>query len=309
VRRIILLAVFATALLGSPAQASEQLGDLDVRFLGLKVNARGEALVSYLKSNGARRDVLVWGAVDARPPDPDRPQVRFRFAYDGGSRARRTSAVRAFRNRCRPYDGPALVFLVAACKAPDGSYWALQRWQRLQPMRGFDPFRPGQSAMELHVSHWTGPLPTLEVSPNWTYGGSLQGLFGRLTYRGAPVHGFRTPSDRTTDRYARFVYVDTFNSVYGPGWKRDTGIVTHKRNGAFCYSFVAQAPPPGYPSRTPRGPGNGERHRVTVMGPGVTPVVQWEGAGLKRFDPAADRAFNALFDRLVGPDPVCARER
>ena len=90
----------------------------------------------------------------------------------------------------------------------------------------------------------------LEVSPNWTYGGHLQGLFGRLTYRGEAVHGFRTPSATRSDPYARFVYIDTFNSVYGPGWKRDTGIVTHLRNGAFCYSFVAQAPPPGYPSKS-----------------------------------------------------------
>jgi hypothetical protein len=199
---------------------------------------------------------------------------------------------------------------VAGCKAPDGSYWALQRWQRLAPMRGFDPFLPEQAAYELHVSHWSGPLPELEVSPNWTYGGSLQGLFGRLTYRGEAVYGFRTPSATKSDPYARFVYIDTFNSVYGPGWKRDTAIVTHQRNGAFCYSFVAQVPPPGYPSREPRGPGNGERHRVSVMGPGVTPVVQWEGAGLHRYDVASDQAFNMLFDRLVGSeDRVCARER
>ena len=135
-------------------------------------------------------------------------------------------------------------------------------------MRGVAPFRPEQDAYELHVSHWSGPLPVLEVSPNWTYGGTLQGLFGRLTYRGDAVYGFRTPSATRSDPYARFVYIDTFNSVYGPGWKRDTGIVTHRGNGAFCYSFVAQAPPPGYPSREPRGPGNGERHRVTGDGSG-----------------------------------------
>ena len=168
------------------------------------------------------------------------------------------------------------------------------------------PFRPEQDAFELHVSHWSGPLPMLEVSPNWTYGGTLQGLFGRLTYRDEAVHGFRTPSATRRDPYARFVYIDTFNSVYGPGWKRDTGDRHSPRNGAFCYSFVAQAPPPGYPSREPRGPGNGERHRVTVMGPGVTPVVQWEGEGLGRYNAASDRVFNRRFDQLVGPDDKSA---
>jgi hypothetical protein len=186
----------------------------------------------------------------------------------------------------------------------------LQSWRRLAPMRGVASFRPEQDAYELHVSHWSGPLPELEVSPNWTYGGTLQGLFGRLTYRGEPVYGFQTPSPTKSDSYARFVYIDTFNSVYGPGWKRDTGIVTHPANGAFCYSFVAQVPPPGYPSREPRGPGNGERHRVTVMGPGVTPVVRWEGEGLRRYSAAADRQFNSIFDRLVGPgDKLCMPER
>ena len=73
---------------------------------------------------------------------------------------------------------------------------------------------------------------------------------------------------------------------------------------------MPQKPPPGYPSSTLRGPGNGDRHRVTVMGPGVTPIVQWEGAGLDRYDAARDAVFNALFDRLVGPDDrVCRRER
>ena len=307
----LVLALLAFPLLTSPALASEPLGDRDVSFLSLKVNGRGEALVSYLRADGARRDVLVWDAVNARAPDPDRPQVHFRLDYSGGWRTYgRARYARTLRDECAPYDGPRLVLLVAACKASDGSYWAVQGWQRLAPMRGFDPFLPGQAAIELHVSHWSGPLPLLEVSPNWTYGGSLQGLFGRLTYRDEAVHGFRTPSATRRDSYARFVYIDTFNSVYGPGWKRDTGIVTHRPNGAFCYSFVAQVPPPGYPSREPRGPGNGERHRVTVMGPGVTPVVQWEGEGLHRYDAASDRVFDKMFDRLVGPDDkVCAPER
>ena len=315
VSKFLLLAVFAFSFLGSsclvgPAQGSERLGVLDGRFLGLKVNEKGEALVSYETGQGVRRDVLVWGAVNARSPDPDQPQVRFTYDYSGGRRTRGSRAVTAFRDGCNPYDGPELTFLVAACKAPDGSFWALQLWQRLLPMRGFEPFRPGQAAQELHLSHWSGPLPVLEGSPNWSYGGSLQGLFGRLTYLGAPVYGVRTPSASRPEPYARFVYIDTYNSIYGSGWRRDTGIVTHVRNGAFCYSFVPQTPPPGYPTAELRGPGNGERHRVTVMGPGVTPIVQWEAPGLQGYDPAADDAFDALFDRLVGPDDgVCRSER
>ncbi len=306
------VAALAAVLLAAaaPARASEQFGDTDVSFLSLKVSNGGLALVTYRTTAGAIRHVYVWGAVNANAPDPGNPQVHFSYDYTGGLKKDGRQTWRTFSDHCRPYDGPKLVWLVAACKAPDGSYWALQRWQRLLPMRGVAPFRPGQAAFELHVSHWSGPLPVLEVSQNWTYGGRWQGLFGRLSYLGQPSYGFRTPSSRRRDPYARFFYVDTYNSAFGPGWKHDAGKVAHSRNGAFCYSFVPQMTPAGYPDRELRPAGNGYRHRVTVMGPGVTPVLQWEGAALGRYDPADDATFNALFDRLVGPnDRVCIAER
>ena len=236
--------------------------------------------------------------------------MQFRFDYTGGANKDGRQSWKSFRNMCRPYDGPSLVWPVAACKAPDGSYWALQRWQRLLPMRGVAAFRPGQDAFELHISHWTGALPVLEVSPNWTYNGRWQGLFGRLTYQSRPVFGYRTPSARKRDPNARYFYIDTFNSLYGAGWKHDAGKVAHSGNGAFCFSFVPQVTPPGYPLHVLRPAGTGERHRVTVMGPGVTPVIQWEGTALGAYDPGLDATFNALFDRIVGADDrACPRER
>ena len=286
----ILLGLLALALLASPApaSASEHLGDRDVGFLSLKVNGRGEALVSYRRADGARRDVLIWGAVNAHAPDADRPQVQLSVRLQRRLEVARHRAVRPL------VQGHVPRVRRSAARPPrrrlQGARRVVLGVAELAEARADARFRarsaPSRTPIELHVSHWSGPLPALEVSPNWTYGGTLQGLFGRLTYRGEAVYGFRTPSATRRDPYARFVYIDTFNSVYGPGWKRDTGIVTHRRNGAFCYSFVAQAPPPGYPSREPRGPGNGERHRVTVMGPGVTPVVQWEGEGLRRYNAA-----------------------
>jgi hypothetical protein len=300
--------LLAALLAPPPSAASEWFGDVDVKDVTLAVNARGDALVGYTRTDGRRRDVLAWGAVNARFPNEARPQVRFRFDYSGGLRRYGVGIRPRFVNRCRPYDGPPLVFLVAACKAPNGSYWALQRWQRLLPMRGVQPWTRRQAAYELHLSHWTGPLPELEVSPNWTYGGRWQGLFGRLTYLGRPVHGFRTPSSRRRDPYARFVYIDTYNSVYGLGWRHDAAKVLHLRNGAFCYSFVPQRTPPGYPVQAVRGPGHGERHRVVVMGPGVTPVLAWEGTGLAAYDESRDTAFNELFDHIVGSDDRACRD-
>jgi hypothetical protein len=298
-----------------PADASERLAD-DARRATLKVGGQGRALVEYTTPRGVRRHVLAWGAVNARPPSQSVRQVRFRLDFSGGWKSTGRAVWRGWKNSCRPYDGPELAYLVAACKAPDGSYWALQSWQRRLPLLGFDPWLDVQDNWELHLSHWSGELPVLEVHTNWTYGHRSQGVFGRLSYRGVPVHGFRNAGDgNPRDRYGRNVYLDTFNSAYGPGWKRESGILTHRGTGTFCHSFVPQTPFAGYPSRQLRPAAPGERYRATVMGPGVTPVTRWEGPGLPSYDPAnpshvrREAEANATFDRIMAGDPVCRRER
>lgn len=294
----------------APAFASERLSETNVKDATLKVNRAGEGLVTYRRGDGVTRHVLVWGARGALHPSPDVRQVRFKYDYAGGWGKYRRSTWKTFRNACRPYDGPALVYLVAACKAPDGSYWALQTWRRGLPLLGFAPWLPAHSAYELHVSHWSGDLALLEVSPNWTYGGRFQGLFGRFTYLGVPVHGFAaTSTGNPRDRYSRNLYIDTYDSAYGPGWMRESGILAHRPTGTFCHSFTPQRPFPGYPSRELRPAAPGKRYRVTVMGPGVTPVIQWEGAGPGAYDAERDERFNWTFDRLMAGDRICARER
>jgi hypothetical protein len=294
---------------GAPAaSASEPLSDKNVKFISLAANAKGEAMVTYAVGTKVKH-VLVWDAINAREPSPSIPQVHFKYDYAGGWGKYRKLYWKTFKNACKKYDGPALVMFTAGCKAPDGSYWAIQSWVRLQAMRGFAPFKPEHTAVELHLSHWSGALAELEIYRNWTYDGTLQGFFGRLMYNGMPVFGYRSPSAKVADPYGRNIYIDTFNSDYGEGWKRDTAINTHNPNGAFCYSFVPQKPPPGYPSDKPQGNGLGERHRITVMGPGVTPVLQWEGARLGKYDPDEDAKINKTFDEVMKGDLHCAAER
>lgn len=197
---LVLGSAFGAVFLATPALASEPMSDFNVKFESLAVNAKGEALVTYRRTDGKVRRVLVWGGLNANAPtDPSIRQVRFKYDYAGGwGKYRKASYWSTFRNVCSAYDGPALVYLVAACKAPDGTY---------------------------------------------------------------------------------------------------------------CHSFVPQKPFPGYPSKEMRPPAPGERYRVTVMGPGVTPVIQWEGLGLT----AADRAFAAsvttVFDEIMAGDRICAPER
>jgi hypothetical protein len=311
-RFVVLVALSFALCLPGTALTSTVLGDRDVQSPTIEVNASGIALIEYTTRAGLRRHVLAWGAINAmpHPVDPPVAQARFTFDYSGGWKSRKNARYwQTFKNACKPYDGPALPFFVAGCKAPDGSYWSLQSWQRNLPMRGFDPWTDEQKGFELHLSHWSGPLPELEIHQHWTYGGSQQGFFGRLVYQGQAVYGTRSPSARVTDPWARNVYIDTFNSDYGSGWRHDTAINTHPGSGGFCYTFVPQAPPTGYPSSQPRGNGLGERYRISAMGPGLTPIVQWEGARLGQYDRARNAETSAVFDQILGADKHCAPER
>jgi hypothetical protein len=295
-----ILAVAASA--ASAATASQRLA-VDASAVTLGVNDDGVALITYADEGGTVRHVL---ARTARDGDEESP---LELDRSGGWRMFGGQVWNRFRDTCGPYRGPPLVHVVAACTEPDGTHWALQSWQRVQPLRGVAPFRPEHLALELRVSRWSGPLADLEVYPNWTGGGSLQGLFGRLTYRGLPVYGERTPSPTRSDPKSRYVYIDTYDSAYGPGWKREGAKVTHVGSGGFCFSFVPIPPPRGYPGPMPTVPGNGQRHRVTAVGPGLTPDIRWEGLGLGAYDRVADARVNAVFDELLGADRACTGER
>jgi hypothetical protein len=265
--RACMLVLFAVVFSGEAA-ASELIGREADR-VGLQGNGAGQAHVTWSES-GATRHVVAGNAINARPPSPGTPQVSFRLRY--GAR----SIVGA---GCGSYDGPPLAWLLVACKAPDGSYWALQRWQRLKPNYG------GKSAdWELRLSHWAGPLPVLELWTDWAYR-RFDHLYGRYTYLGQPVHGFRvTPQGSPLDDYGRNLYVETRGSRYGAGWRRENSFLAQRPTGAFCYGF--------YPHGS-RPPGKGTEYRATVIGPGVVPDVMWEGDAPGPFNRAREKQANA----------------
>jgi len=288
---------------------------MNLRNVSLAVDKKGEALVTYQMENGNVRHVLVWGAVNAYAPSPGLKQVRFKYDYAGGyGKYRNGNYWRSFKTVCSEYDGPTLYAMVAGCKAPDGSYWALQTWQRGLPLLGFKPWRPAQSAYETHVSHWSGELPALAVGVHWTYGHSAIGVFGQFLYAGKPVFGFKSTAEgNPLGRYERNVYIDTHNSAYGTGWWRESGILTHNPTGTFCHSFVPQKPFPGYPSQATRPAAPGDEYRFTVMGAGVTPVIQTTIPGLDAWRGSKDQVdaqANAqrLWDATMRDDRRCAPE-
>ncbi len=280
-RIIVLLAVLLVAAFAATAAFASAIVGRDVTGATLAIDSQGRAHVAY-SAGGRRVSLVAWGAINARTPSRSVPQVKFQIRYGvaGGG-------------VCLPYDGPPLAWLVEACKAPDGTYWALQSWQRLKPNYGGTT-----GAWELHLSHWNGPLAQLVIYQNWAPRG-VRHIFGRLTYLGQGVHGFSsTPAGNPLDSYGRNVFVDTFDSAYGKGWHRANSFLTHHSGrtlGDFCYAFYPYA---GHPR------GNGTKYRATVEGPGVTPDVMWQANDIgRRLDRTLQSRMRSL-ERSWG-DPKC----
>ena len=276
----ITLAALAAAVFTASASASQTIAR-NARGVHLAVNRSGVALLTY-RTGGTLHHTLAWGAINARTPARGRRQVSFRLDYSGGWGSRGRQIWRGFRNVCGPYEGPDLEWMTSACTAPDGSHWAIQKWRRLLPPFGRRP-TSAQAAVELQLSHWSGDLPEFVVKSDWVYR-RFDHLYGWLKYRGRGVYGYRaTRYGAPLDSWGRTVFVDTLNSRYGRGWRRENGFLTHRGSGAFCYGFY---PHGGRPT------GKGRVYRATVMGPGVTPILFWKGVAPGPYDPQLDAVAN-----------------
>ena len=162
------------------------------------MNGNGKALVTY-RSKGEVHHVLAWGAVNAQPSESGRPQVELSLDYSGGWGSQHRPVWKTFANSCTPVD-VELAWLVTACQASDGSYWALQSWQRTLHIYGIPTVR-SRAGWELRLSHWTGEIAKLDVRFGWTYH-QYQQIYGRLTYKGLPVYGFsHKPAGEPLDDY------------------------------------------------------------------------------------------------------------
>jgi hypothetical protein len=277
------LGVMIVAMLGALASnaSASQLVDRNASAIKLEVNSKGEALITY-KAQGKQKHVLAWGAVNAIAPTRSRQQLAFKLDYAGGWGKYHSDYWKTFENSCGAYDGPKIAWFVTGCTASDGSYWALQAWQRMLPNYGVKATAT-QSVWELRLSHWTGELPVLTIDTDWAWH-QWDHLFGTFTYNGQAVFGYKaTPGGNPLDTFGRNIYVDTFDSVYGKGWLRENSFLTHTNTGAFCYSVNPHGSHPA---------GKGTQYRATVEGPGVTPDVMWQGAAPGPYDKAADLVAN-----------------
>ena len=135
--RLTVLFVIVTAVAVPATASASEIIDRNANDVSLKVAQNGQALVSY-SARGKRWNVLAWGALNAVQPTPAGKQVEFKLDYSGGYGTYKKDVWKTFKNACRAYDGPELQWFVAGCKAADGSYWALQSWQRMLPNYGLD---------------------------------------------------------------------------------------------------------------------------------------------------------------------------
>lgn len=230
---------------GGSAGSASRILDRNTRAETLRISG-DQADVTW-RGGSATGRISLWGAVDARHPvdrngdrKPDYQQVRFRKDYSG--RSMRGGGT------CGRYTGPELPYVVAACTAADGSWWTLQRFERLKANGG-----GGSAPVELWPSHFTRIARFEDVAIR----GAM--VTGRLTFDGRPVHGFRSTSYGVPlDSYGRNVYLDLYNSGLGPGWRRENSFLAQMRTGRFRYRLKG---------------GTGQRYRVCAIGPGVTPIV------------------------------------
>ena len=224
--RVVLL-VFAAVLAATVGEASaSELLDRNAGYTSLTVNGSGQASVSW-RAGGRTRQVIASGAINARAPQ--RGCRRSRSASGTAARASSPAAVCATTGRrSRGSSAPARRPTARTGRCRAGS-------------------EPSQTTAEVaarlgpRLSHWSGPLPQLEVWTDWAYR-RYDHLYGRLTYAGGPVFGFRTSGQgHPLDTYGRNIYVDTYNSRYGSGWHRENGFLAQRPIGVFCYGFYPTA--------------------------------------------------------------------
>ena len=287
-KRVVLsLAVFAAcAVFVSAAGASQVISTSTVTGLSLQLNSKGEALLTY-NAGGKRVHVLAWGAINASPTKPGTAQVAFKLDYSGGYQKyfqanptaqalvkqyhkikgtpgyltnpviKKLRAGAAHRRQLLEDCVPRRLRQVRRAEARVGRRRLQGAGRHLLGRPGVAAQasrlrRPGSGlddALEVHLSHWSGPLPVLTVNTDWSWH-QWNHLYGTFTYDGAPVFGLAsTTTGQPLDSFGRNLYLDTFDSAYGTGWKRENSFLTHKGDGVFCYSVNPHPATP--PARAP----------------------------------------------------------
>lgn len=288
------LMLFSAALVLPPLASGSDLVGRRTKKEVLKVNKKGIAMV-YFRTRKLTNHIAYWGAVNANMRR--KSTLRFRKDRSGGLMSN-VADYRHFKDACRRYTGPKLPYVIDSCTARDGSHWVLQKWARNANNYG-GSVAGGEK--ELRLSHFTWDPAVLEITPNWSWGGKYMHIVATLSYHGKPWYaiGFK-PSGYVTDQIGRNVNIDSFSSDLGSGWRRVNAVLTHRPSGQLCFGFTPKVLPGGGSSGS--GYSSVNRYRLSVPGPGVSPDIEQEFAGvlLEDYDPAIDDVVDQLIRDLIG---------
>ena len=282
-----------------PAASSSQLIDRNAKDIQLATNRNGEALITY-RAGGKLKHVLAWGGAqcdraDTGPGDRSRSSSTTRAATGstGATTGRRSTTC------ARPTPGHRFHGRSRRASRPTARYWALQAWQRELPDLGLTP-QPAQAVWELRLSHWTGDLPQLDIHMDWAYR-RYDHLFGTLTYKNMPEFGFAsTAGGEPLDTLRPQHLCRHVRLCVRPGVEAREQLPRPHRQRRLLLRLLPT------PERKPAARGRGLRYRATVIGPGVTPDVTWEGLAPGPYDASLDAQANdeirALDDRQCKPN-------
>ena len=207
--------------------------------------------------------------------------------YSGGWKSK-VANWKAFGGSCKPYTGPKLDLMVAACDAADGSHWALQSWSRLWKNYGGD-----SAPTELYISHWTGDIGSLQIQTDWGYHGKHEHLWGTFTFHGKPVFGNSwTLTGVPTDAW---VATSTSTTAGRPLVPRE--LVPDPQGDGRLLLPVRHAGRPGARRRGAGLPRHGDR-------PGVSPLVRTSFAPPPPYSEATDAQANAEQRAAYGADDL-----
>ena len=271
-----------------------------------QVNGRGEALVTYRTPDGVVRHVYVWGAVNAVPARSGQGVRCASVRLLGRLGEVRPADLATFRERAaalrRARARVARRGLQGARTAPTGRSSAGSGFCR---MRGFEPSaRPvGVRAPSLALVGTAARAPGVaELDVRRPVARALRPAHLRRAARSTGSGRRRRGNPSTAMRASSTSTPSTRRSGAAGGTSREGRAQPQRR-------LLLQLRAPDHAARVSdpgaEAPGNGERHRVTVMGPGVTPVIQWEGPALGRPTRAGCGLRRALRPARGSGDRVC----
>ena len=207
--------------------------------------------------------------------------MKFRLDYAGGWGKYRTLYWKTFRGTCGAYDGPALPDVVAACKAPDGSYWAAQSWPQPLPDLGYTPWNAARRAVLARglALDGAGRADRDRHGPGSTTAASrICSAATRIAAQ--PVYGFGTTRVRRAD--GRIRRADLSRHVQlrvRTGLAKGELVRLAQSHGRLLLRLLSRSTRPRAGTRIRRarrrcaGPGRARSTALFAEGPGVTPDV------------------------------------